>query len=237
MAIDASRSNPLKLAMIHTTAILAMSADGKLTDRTYAPSTFVSAQDQTHLEELVAQADAVIFGAGTLRAYGTTLSVRNPTLIQQRRDRQLPDQPLQIVCSQSANLDPTYPYFSQPIPRVLITDVQGSEKWRDRSEFERILIAKETPFDWHLMYAQFERLNIKNLALLGGGQLVSSFFSAGLVNELWLTVCPLILGSTTAPVPVAGEGFTIAEAPQLALMEVKSIESEVFLHYRVVPES
>ena len=221
--------------MIHTTAILAMSADGKLTDRTYAPSTFVSAYDQVHLEELVAQADAVVFGAGTLRAYGTTLSVQNPTLIQQRRDRNLPDQPLQMVCSRSAHLDPTYPYFSQPIPRVLITDVQGAERWRDRSEFEHILIAKETPFDWHLMFTQFEALNVKNLALLGGGQLVSSFFSAGLVNELWLTVCPLILGSTTAPVPVAGEGFTIAEAPRLELLESRAIASEMFLHYRVVP--
>ena len=221
--------------MIHTTAILAMSADGKLTDRTFAPSTFVSDCDQVHLEELVAQADAVIFGAGTLRAYGTTLSVRNPTLIQERQGRNLPDQPLQIVCSQSANLDPAYPYFTQPIPRGLITDVQGAEKWRDRSAFEHILIAEETPFDWHQLFTQLEALNVKKLALLGGGQLVGSFFSAGLVNELWLTVCPLILGSTTAPVPVAGEGFTIAEAPQLALMEVKSIESEVFLHYRVIP--
>ena len=222
--------------MIHTTAILAMSADGKLTDRTHAPSTFVSADDQIHLEELVAQADAVIFGAGTLRAYGTTLSVRNPTLIQQRRDRNLPDQPLQIVCSQSGNLDPTYPYFKQPIPRVLITDAQGAERWRDRSEFEQILIAKSDPFNWPELLTQLETLNVKNLALLGGGQLVGSFFSAGLVNELWLTICPIILGSTIAPVPVAGEGFTIAEAPRLELLESRAIASEVFLHYRVVPE-
>ena len=223
--------------MIHTTAILAMSADGKLTDRTHAPSTFVSACDQVHLEELVAQADAVIFGAGTLRAYGTTLSVRNPTLIQQRQDQNLPEQPLQIVCSQSGDLDPTYPYFRQPIPRVLITDDQGAEKWRDRSEFEHILIATENPFNWHTLFTQLETLHVKNLALLGGGQLVGSFFSAGLVDELWLTVCPIVLGSTTAPVPVAGDGFTIAEAPRLELLESKAIDSEVFLHYRVVPET
>ena len=89
--------------MIHTTAILAMSADGKLTDYSNAPSSFVSKDDQNHLEIQIAQADAVLFGAGTLRAYGTSMTVRSPELIQARRDRTQPDQPLQIVCSQSAD--------------------------------------------------------------------------------------------------------------------------------------
>ncbi len=225
--------------MIQTTAILAMSADGKLTDRTHAPSTFVSAIDQHHLETQIAQADAVIFGAGTLRAYGTTLSIRNPELIQSRRDRNLPDQPLQIVCSQSADLDRTYRYFSQPIPRALITNAKGAEKWRDRSDFDRIISANSDPFDWHQIFAELETLKIQKLAILGGGQLVGSLFSAGLVNELWLTVCPIVLGSTLAPVPVAGQGFTIAEAPRLELLETQTIGSEIFLHYKVqkVPES
>ncbi len=223
--------------MIHTTAILAMSADGKLTDRTHAPSTFVSKQDQRHLEEQIANSDAVIFGAGTLRAYGTTRSVRNPALIQQRRDRHLPDQPLQIVCSKSAQIDPTYRFFTQPIPRALLTTPQGADPWRDRPEFEVILTIGSDPFDWHDIFAQLETLKIQKLALLGGGQLVGSLFSAGLVNELWLTICPIVLGSTIAPVPVAGDGFTIAEAPQLELLETRSIGSEIFLHYRVCHQS
>ncbi len=221
--------------MIHTTAILAMSADGKLTDRTHAPSTFVSKQDQHHLETQIAQSDAVLFGAGTLRAYGTTLSIRNPALIQHRRDRHLPDQPLQIVCSKSANLEPTYRYFTQPIPRILLTNPQGADQWRDRPEFDRILTAHTDPFDWPDLFTQLEdQLNVKKLALLGGGQLMGSLFSAGLVNELWLTLCPIVLGSTLAPGPVAGEGFTIAQAPRLELLETQTIDSELFLHYRVL---
>jgi 5-amino-6-(5-phosphoribosylamino)uracil reductase len=102
--------------MIHTTAILAMSADGKLTDYSKAPSSFVSKEDQDHLETQVALADAVLFGAGTLRAYGTTMTVRNPDLLQQRQDRNQPEQPLQIVCSKSAELDSSYPFFSQATP-------------------------------------------------------------------------------------------------------------------------
>jgi 5-amino-6-(5-phosphoribosylamino)uracil reductase len=138
--------------MIHTTAILAMSADGKLTDYSKAPSSFVSKADQDHLEAQVALSDAVLFGAGTLRAYGTTMTVRNPDLIQQRHDRNQLEQPLQIVCSKSADLDPSYPFFSQATPRALITDAAGAEKWSDRPEFDLVLAAETDPFDWLVIF-------------------------------------------------------------------------------------
>lgn len=219
--------------MIHTTAILAMSADGKLTDYSKAPSSFVSKEDQDHLESKIALADAVLFGAGTLRAYGSTMIVRKPDLIQQRLDRNQPEQPLQIVCSQSADLDEDYPFFYQETPRGLLTDAAGAERWRDRPEFDLVLAAEEDPFDWQVIFAELENLGIEKLALLGGGQLMGSLFNAGLVNELWLTICPLILGNSTAPTPVAGDGFLIKHAPKLRLIESIVVNDEMFIHYRV----
>ena len=52
----------------HTTVVLAMSADGKIADVKRSPARFGSAADKAHLEKQVAQVDAVLFGAGTLRA-------------------------------------------------------------------------------------------------------------------------------------------------------------------------
>jgi 5-amino-6-(5-phosphoribosylamino)uracil reductase len=74
---------------------------------------------------------------------------------------------------------------------------------------------------------------MQKLALLGGGQLVGALFRAGLVNELWLTVCPLILGNPSAPTPVAGEGFLIEYAPKLHLLESLVVNDEVFIHYQI----
>lgn len=223
--------------MIHTTAILAMSADGKLSDYSKAPSHFVSKADQIHLEAQVALVDAALFGAGTLRAYGTTMTVRDPDLIQARRDRNQPDQPLQIVCSKSANLETSYPFFSQATPRGLLTNAIGAEQWRDRPEFDLVLAAESDPFDWQVIFTELENLGIQKLALLGGGQLAGSLFSAGLVNELWLTLCPLILGNPNAPTPVAGNGFLMDQAPKLQLLDSKTMDDEVFLHYLVKPTS
>jgi 5-amino-6-(5-phosphoribosylamino)uracil reductase len=57
--------------------------------------------------------------------------------------------------------------------------------------------------------------------------------AAGLVDEFWVTVCPLILGGVDAPTPVEGKGFLADVAPKLQLLAVKQVGQEVFLHYRV----
>ncbi|NEQ19698.1 MAG: riboflavin deaminase, partial [Microcoleus sp. SIO2G3] len=76
-------------------------------------------------------------------------------------------------------------------------------------------------------------LGIKRLAVLGGGELVASMLELDLIDEFWLTICPLILGGSTAPTPVEGSGFLPEFAKRLELMAVQTVEQEVFLHYRL----
>ncbi|QZZ23730.1 RibD family protein [Leptothermofonsia sichuanensis E412] len=218
-----------------TTVILAMSADGKIADRTRAAARFGSPWDKAHLEQQIAQVDGVLFGAGTLRAYGTTMRVMQPNLLQQRQQQSKPQQPVQILCSQSGKIDPDYPFFCQPVPRWLLTTRLGSDRCQPATQFERILVA-ETPtgeIDWVTAFQQLTDLGLKHLAILGGGELVASLLAEGLVDEFWFTVCPLILGGAEAPTAVEGAGFLQTTAPQLQLMEVKTVEQEVYLHYRV----
>ena len=68
-----------------TTVILAMSADGKIADVNRSPARFGSINDKAHLEKEIATKDGVLVGAGTLRAYGTTLTVSHPDLLKNRQ--------------------------------------------------------------------------------------------------------------------------------------------------------
>jgi 5-amino-6-(5-phosphoribosylamino)uracil reductase len=217
----------------HSTVVLAMSADGKIADVSRAPARFGSAIDQAHLEQQVAQADAVLFGAGTLRAYGTTLKVSHSDLLAQRHYLGKPPQPVQIVCSRSSNLDPTWRFFSQPVPRWLLTTQTGKRLWGKQAGFEQVLASGDLEINWLDAFTQLFDLGLQRLAILGGGELVSALFAADLIDELHLTLCPLILGGTQSPTPVAGSGFLAAIAPQLELLNVRSIDQEVFLHYKV----
>ncbi len=212
-----------------------MSADGKISDASRAAARFGSIHDRHHLERQIALVDAVLFGAGTLRAYGTSLRVSNTDLLQQRQQQGKPAQPVQIVCSRSGNIDPQLPFFQQPFPRWLLTTSVGAHQWQGRSEFGRIVIAATatSDIDWKQALGQLTTLGIQRLAVLGGGSLVGALFAQGLVDELWLTICPLILGGVDAPTPVEGEGFMELIAPRLELLEVQPLGQEVFLHYRV----
>jgi len=223
-----------------TTVILAMSADGKIADANRTPARFGSAQDKAHLERQVALVDGVLLGAGTLRAYGTTLRVLQPELLEQRQQQGKPPQPVQIVCSRSAALDPQLPFFRQPVPRWLLTTPAGARQWqegegREGEAFERLLVTETAigAIDWQAAFGQLWDSGLKTLAVLGGGVLVASLLEANLLDELWLTVCPLLLGGVAAPTPVDGKGIVAALAPRLQLLEVKTIDDEVFLHYRV----
>ncbi|MGA7934424.1 MAG: RibD family protein [Kovacikia sp.] len=229
MKAENSRDRPF------VTVILAMSVDGKIADRSRTAARFGSPEDKAHLERQVAQADAVLFGAGTLRAYGTTLRVMQPTLLQQRQQHHKPLQPVQIVCSRSANLDPDYPFFRQPVPRWLLTTQAGARRWQTPGAFEKILIA-ETAADeinWKFAFQQLLAFGLSQVAVLGGGELVASLLAEDLIDEFWLTLCPVILGGRSAPTLVEGSGFLETVAPRLKLLEAESKGEEVFLHYRV----
>jgi len=223
------------------TVILAISADGKIADAVRSPARFGSANDKAHLEQQVAASDAVLFGNGTLQAYGTAMRVISPELVKQREQQGKPPQPVQIVCSRSSQFDPNLRFFQQPVPRWLLTAPDSrhtglpSPYATTNSKFDRIIYAKTAggEIDWIDAFQQLANFDIKRLAILGGGKLVASVLAAGLVDELWLTVCPLILGGADAPTPVEGKGFLADLAPKLQLLAVKQVEQEVFLHYRV----
>lgn len=215
----------------YTTVVLAMSADGKIADFGRSPARFSSSTDKSHLEQQIAAADAVMFGAGTLRAYGTTLSVLDPALLQQRKQSLLSPQPIQIVASLQGNIDPQLRFFRQQVKRWLLTTKLGAKHWQSRSEFEQIVICE--PNEMLAAFQQLATLGVKRLAVLGGGELVASLVAADLIDEFWLTVCPLILGGANAPTPLEGTGFCAALAPRLELLSAEAKEQEVFLHYRL----
>jgi 5-amino-6-(5-phosphoribosylamino)uracil reductase len=221
---------------LKTTLVLAMTADGKISDVRKSPPTFGSERDYAHLEEQMAVADAILVGSGTLNDGGNAVLVAKPELVKARLDRSQSSQPIQIICSRSGKIDRELPFFSQPISRWLLTTQVGSTDWVDLSKFDRVLICEtaDGDIDWELVTQKLTELGIERICFLGGSELAASLFAAKFVDELWLTVCPFIYGGSTAPSPVSGVGFTPESAPRLELLSADRIDQEIFLNYRVI---
>lgn len=135
-------------------------------------------------------------------------------------------------------------FFSQPVPRWLLTTAPGAKSWQERrgKRFERILVTeveerggiiRSKSIDWIGAFEQLTKLGLKKLAILGGGELIASLLAVNLIDELWLTVCPLIVGGASAPTPVEGIGLSPQQAKKLELLTVERVGEEVFLHYRL----
>jgi 5-amino-6-(5-phosphoribosylamino)uracil reductase len=214
-----------------TTLVLAMTADGKISDVTRSAPSFGSARDYAHMEARIMESDVVLVGSGTLHDGGSAIET-NPALIQMRLAQGKSAQPPQIICSRSGNIDPTLPFFRQPIDRWLLTTKTGAANWLDLASFDRVLVC-ETADDWQVVRVKLAELGIENICFLGGAELSASLFAANFIDELWLTICPFIYGGSNSPSPVAGAGFRPELAPRLELLTVDRIDQEIFLHYKV----
>lgn len=221
-----------------TTVILAMTADGKIADFQRKAARFSSKHDQRHLERQISLVDGVLFGSRTLHAYGTSLPITNPELLATRKQSNKPSQPVHIVVSASGNIDPTLRFFRQSIPRWLLTTQAGKINWSNHQSlgFENvILVPSKDNLKLKLSQAfqKLKELGLNHVGILGGGELVAACLEENLIDELWLTICPLILGGRNAPTIVEGQGFISDNAKPLKLLSVETIEQEIFLHYQV----
>lgn len=221
----------------HTTVVLAMSADGKISDATRHAVNFGSEADYARLEKQVAIADGVLFGAGTLRSGGTAMRVQSQDLIDERKAQGKPPQPVQIVCTRSGQLDPDLKFFKQPIPRWLLSTPDGAADWQDSAKFDQVLAysnpSDEGELNWPKFFAHCLTSGIQKLAVLGGGEVVGALLKKDYLDELRLTLCPILIGGREAPSPAEGEGFSQDLAPRLSLKSCEQVGDELFLHYMV----
>jgi 5-amino-6-(5-phosphoribosylamino)uracil reductase len=87
--------------------------------------------------------------------------------------------------------------------------------------------------NWQQLGGVLVDQGIRSLSVLGGGTLVASLLAQQAIDELHLTICPLLLGGEAAPTPVEGRGWLQNTAISLQLLEAETIGHEVFLRYQV----
>jgi 5-amino-6-(5-phosphoribosylamino)uracil reductase len=212
---------------------VAMSLDGKIASFAREMPTFPSRADRRLMDEVRARADAVLIGAGTLRAADYPLRIRSGTLRRKRRSTGRPEQPLNILLSNSLRLPLAGRFFAaDDIQRIIVTSRSAStHRIRQVSSRARVILLGERRVDPRRLMGRLVRLGIKSLLLEGGGETNFSFLDRGLVDEIYLTLCPVIVGGSASPTPVDGPGFLPARYPWFRLDGVRRKGDELFLHY------
>ncbi|MBI2297465.1 MAG: dihydrofolate reductase family protein [Armatimonadetes bacterium] len=212
--------------------VVAMSVDGKIAPVSRERAHFGRA-DARRLERLCAAADALVFGAATLRAYGTTRTILASALLDARRAAGKPPQPLSVVVTNSGAIDLELPFFTrQEVPRVVATSYLGASRTERYKGLAEVWICGQEEVGIPDLMARLRAAGVERVALLGGGELNAAFLAADAVDQIELTVAPQLFGGQAAPTPVDGPGL---DPPRrLLLSQVDQDEGCLFLTYRVL---
>lgn len=218
---------------------VASTVDGKLApaSRKFVP--FGGARDQRLLLELRATADAVMAGARTVDLMPVSLGPGGARYRRLRIRNGLSEYNLRVVVSGGASLNPNAAIFEKRFSSIIVLTSQAApadkvNRLRERADFLHVSGRVGVDFRRALVWLHRE-FGVKRLLCEGGGEVNEGLFRAGLVDEVYQTVCPLIFGGRHAPTMVDGDGVqTVARATRLQLKRLQRYGNELFLVYRVM---
>ena len=187
--------------------------------------------DLQRLLDLRTMADAVLIGTGTLRAEGYDRLVRSEERRARRLEMGLTEDPLAVVLSRRFDIPWEAGLCQAPEQPVLIyTGADAGEPPDVPAPVEvvRLEVASLTE-----MLNDLHARGVRKLLSEGGPTMHAALWAAGAVDELYLTITPLITGDADEPTIV--DGGRLPLAVELELLEVDRIGSELFLRYGRAP--
>jgi riboflavin biosynthesis pyrimidine reductase len=180
--------------------------------------------------------DGVLVGAGTVRAERYGRIVPDASRRALRRARGLSEEPLACIVSGGLALEQSLPLLAEPSARVVILTASQASLPATPAYVEYVRAERDGRVDLAAAIAELgDRFALRSLLCEGGPHLACQLLAAGLVDELFLSLAPLLAGGEAS----TGEALRILagsdlEPPvKLELLDVLESSSGVFLHYRV----
>jgi riboflavin biosynthesis pyrimidine reductase len=199
-----------------------------------------SEADRFVLALVRACADAVLVGSGTLlsspqgtwridRAYPAAAAA----LAELRARRGRPEQPLVAVVSTGASLDPAHPLLESGALMLTTTGAAASLRASVPAATEVVAVTDGETVD---LAAALDVLRDRGCSVVlseAGPSLFGSLVAAGLVDELFLTVSPILAGRAATARLGLVEGVELVPQTHVAgrLRSVRTHGSHLFLRY------
>ncbi len=214
------------------------SADGKVTVDG-SERGLGSSGDKRMMQELRAHADAVINGATTLRISGSSPLVRPADLQALRRELGRAPQPLGVVISASGDLPLDVPFFTSKEfdALVIVTERTPADRVaRLRETGRHVEVVPARPGNGEAIAGLLRRdYGVRYALVEGGPTLNATLFHANVVDELFVTCAPWIVGGKESLTAVEGEPFHRQTMSRLRLRDLlhSAPTDEIFLRYTV----
>lgn len=207
----------------------AMTLDGKIASKT-GDSKISDESDLILVHKLRNEVDAIMIGINTVLVDDPILSVR---YVERKRN------PIRVIVDSLARtpIDSRIVKSAFEIETYLAISGIVDEERRSLLEgfgMKMIICGDKRGVNLKALLDTLGERGIESLMLEGGSALNWGMLSKGLVDEIRLTIAPIIVGGSDATSLVSGDGFLeIENGVRLKLRDVKKVGDFLRVHYDV----
>ena len=212
----------------------AITIDGKVSPAKVTPSLFTSSHDKHRLLEIRSLGDALMVGRNTVQTDNMSMGLPDEDLRRARVHRGQSEYPLRVVISNSGNLSTDLNIFNHRFSPIVIysttrmpTPIQAALQCRSTLHLtnqDRLSLPD-------VLNDLCETYRVRTLVCEGGPLLAKGLAEIDAIDELFLTIAPILFGGAAAPgiLGMPGAFLPSSRIYQLASMKVEA--AECYLHY------
>jgi len=211
----------------------AVSLDGCLDDTGPGRLLLSGPADFDRVDEVRAESDAILVGAGTLRADNPRLLVNSAERRAARVAAGRPEYPLKVTVSGSGDLDPDANFWSTGGEKIVYTTDEGAKRATEVLRGLGVDVVSVGPdVDWRAVLTHLHDVRgVRRLMVEGGGRVHTQLLSQGLADELQLALAPLVVGEPDAPRLFGPGDYPGGPRNRLRLVETRPVGDVVLMRY------
>ncbi|HEX4183132.1 MAG TPA: bifunctional diaminohydroxyphosphoribosylaminopyrimidine deaminase/5-amino-6-(5-phosphoribosylamino)uracil reductase RibD [Caulobacteraceae bacterium] len=204
---------------------LATSLDGRIATASGESRWITCPEARQAVHQLRAEHQAVLVGVDTVIADDPALTVR--------LDDYSGGQPRRIVLDsrQRIPLSSTLVATAKTVPTILITTHPSNKRLTDAG----VIVLQVGEWDGRVDLAAamnaLEGVGVETVLVEGGGQIATSFLSAGLIDAIEWFRAPILLGDEARPAIGGLDLRALADAPRLRRASVKEVGVDLWERY------
>lgn len=212
---------------------LAVSLDGKIALENGVSQWITGPDARRDVQRHRAASCAVLTGSGTV-------SADDPSLLVRPHEAQLSDyplesirQPVRVVVDGADALGQGYQCFRDGYPTYLATTVKHPDS--EGNGYRLALPANNGKVDLSALMRELGAMQLNEVWVEAGPGLTGALLTAGEVDELICYQASKLLGDKARSMVTLPNFASLAETPDLSLLNVKHVGNDVKLHYQVTP--
>jgi riboflavin-specific deaminase-like protein len=198
----------------------AISLDGRIATKDFGHVRLGGASDLMEMTNIRYLADAVLVGGNTFRNWSMPIFT----------DRHTIENPmLNVIITNSLNLPFSDEYLIEKRIKPIVFSCKKSTFFSTSVE----VVSTESENFLPLIVENLKKRGVKTLLIEAGGNLIFQFLRLNLLDEMYITLCPKLIGGIGAPSLVDGEGFRLEHIKNAKLLRSNVIKDEIYLHYAI----